>query len=70
MDVEEDGGVDQLDKPTELFLGETKTGEVALGEIDTYRFNLSEGQTVTVTLQPLDNDQDLFLLPQGRADRC
>jgi len=43
-----------------LAAGDTKTGRVEKGAKHYYRFDLDAGQTVTVTMQPLQDDLDLF----------
>ena len=42
------------------------TGDIVEGEAVYYRFYLSAGQQATVTMQPLDADQDLYIYnPSG-----
>ncbi|MCK4722920.1 MAG: 6-bladed beta-propeller, partial [Dehalococcoidia bacterium] len=56
----ENGGTG-FDDAIELSDGQTLSGEVVKGEEDYYKFYLNEGQEATVTMQPLDDDQDLYI---------
>lgn len=64
---DEAGDGTSFDDAIELSDGQPQTGNVVKGGKVYYKFHLSAGQKATVTMQPWNDDQDLFIFNPSRV---